>query len=220
LNDAPWSLALDDRMNALIDSGRCGEMILVMPDAFTRYGGSQYIDSSATGRYGEHVARELVAWVDARYRTRADRAHRGIAGKSSGGYGALVHGFLHPEIFGAVACHSGDMYFDYCYRADVPKFCSLVQRVGGIEAWLEAFEAKPQKKHDDLSALNIVAMAAAYSPNPAAPLGIDLPCDLETGAFRPEVWARWLEHDPIQMLERSADALRSLALLYLDCGIQ
>jgi enterochelin esterase family protein len=220
LNDAAWAPPLDERMDALIDSRRCGEMIVVMPDGFTRYGGSQYIDSSATGAYGEHLARELPAWIDARYRTLDDRDHRAVAGKSSGGYGALVHGMSHPDVFGAVACHSGDMVFDYCYRADVPKFCSVVQQAGGLEAWLSAFDAKRQKKHEDTVALNILAMAAAYSPNPATqPFGIDLPCDLETGEFREDVWARWLEHDPIRLLETHQDALRSLRLLYLDCGI-
>jgi enterochelin esterase family protein len=62
-------------------------------------------------------------------------------------------------------------------------------------------------------------MAAAYSPNPDSPaFGIDLPCDLETGAFREDVWKRWLEHDPLRMLESRAAALRSLRLLFLDCG--
>ena len=221
LNDAPWVPSLDQRMDALIASGRSGEMILVMPDAFTRYGGSQYIDSSATGRYGEHLSRELVGWIDGRYRTLASPEHRGVMGKSSGGYGAIVHAMTHPEAFGAVACHSGDMYFDYCYRGDVPKACSIMQQAGGVQAWLEAFEVKPQKKHDDLLTLNILAMAAAYSPNPATPpFGIDLPCDLETGAFREEVWARWLEHDPLRILERRSEALRSKKLVYLDCGTQ
>ena len=221
LNDGAWSPSLDDRMDALIASGRCGELIVVMPDAFTRYGGSQYIDSSATGRYGEHLARELVAWVDARYRTLASREHRGVAGKSSGGYGAIVHGMTHADVFGAVACHSGDMVFDYCYRGDVPRTCSALQQAGGLGPWFEAFEAKIPKKHDDLTVLNILAMAAAYSPNPdAEPLGFDLPWDLASGEFREDVWRRWLEHDPIVMLERHADALRSLRLLYLDCGIR
>jgi enterochelin esterase family protein len=68
-------------------------------------------------------------------------------------------------------------------------------------------------------ALNILGMAAAYSPNPATPpFGVDLPCDLESGAFREDVWRRWLEHDPLVLLETHADALRSLRLLYLDCG--
>jgi len=218
LNDDPWSPPLDERMDTLVAAG-CPEAILVMPDCFTRFGGSQYLDSSATGRYGTHVAEELVAWVDGRFRTLAGRDHRGVAGKSSGGYGALRLGMTRPEVFGAVACHSGDMGFDYCYRGDVPKFCTRVQRAGGIAAWLEAFQAQRQKSPEDLLTLNILAMAAAYSPNPAArPFGVDLPCDLETGEFRDDVWRRWLAHDPLVMLEAHAEALRSLRLLYFDCG--
>ena len=220
LNDSPWSPALDERMDRLVAEG-CGELILVMPDCFTRFGGSQYLNSSATGRYEDHLTGELVPWVDARYRTLSGHEHRGIMGKSSGGYGAIVQAMRHPELFGAVACHSGDMLFDYCYRGDVPRFCSIVQEAGGVLRWLEAFEAKLQKKHDDLLALNIIAMSAAYSPNPASqPFGLDLPCDLETGAFRDDVWRRWLEHDPVTMIEAHAEALRSMKLVYLDCGIR
>lgn len=142
-----------------------------------------------------------------------------MLGKSSGGYGALALGMRHADVFGAVASHSGDLYFEYCYRGDVPKFCVAIQAAGGVQPWLERFERQIQKKHDDFVVLNILAMAAAYSPNPATPpFGIDLPCDVETGAFRDDVWARWLEHDPLRMLDRHADALRSLRLLHLDCG--
>jgi enterochelin esterase family protein len=111
LNDNLWSPALDDRMDGLIGRGACGEMMLVMPDCATRFGGSQYLDSTATGRYEDHVVRELVKLVDGKYRTLAGREHRGIMGKSSGGYGSLVLAMRHPDVFGAVACHSGDMYF-------------------------------------------------------------------------------------------------------------
>ncbi len=219
LNDNPWSPSLEDRMDDLVARRLCGEMILVMPDCFTRFGGSQYLNSTATGRYQDHVIQELVPLIDRKYRTLADRDHRGVMGKSSGGYGALVFGMLHSDTFGALACHSGDLYFDYCYRGDVPKFCSEIQQAGGLEAWLTKFEAKLQKKHEDLLVLNIIGMAAAYSPNPAtAPFGVDLPCDLESGEFREEVWARWLELDPIRMLDRYGEALRSLRLLYMDCG--
>jgi len=218
LNDNPWSPPLDDRMDALIAAG-CGEMILVMPDCFTRYGGSQYLNSSATGRYEDHVVDELVGHVDARYRTLAGRDHRGVMGKSSGGYGAMVLGMRHPDVFGAIACHSGDMYFDFCYRPDLPKFVAEVQRAGGLAMWFERFQAKQQKKHDDFTVLNMLGMAACYSPNPdTKPFGIDFPCDLETGAFRDDVWARWLALDPLTMLDAHADALRSMRLLHVECG--
>ena len=218
LNDNAWNPALDDRMDALIAAG-CGEMILVMPDCLTRYGGSQYLNSSATGRYMDHLIEELVPLVDQRYRTLAGREHRGVAGKSSGGYGALVLGLLHPETFAAVASHSGDLYFEYCYQPDFAKALTQIQKAGGLGPWLEAFEARKQKSHDDMLTLNILGMASSYSPNPQAePFGFEVPFDLETGAFRDEVWQRWLALDPYRLLETRADALRGMKLLYLDCG--
>ncbi len=219
LNDSPWSPPLDERMDHLIDTGACGQTILVMPDCYTRFGGSQYLDSTATGRYETHVIEELVPFIDARFRTLAGRGHRGVVGKSSGGYGALVYGMKHPDVFGAVGCHSGDVGFDYCYRGEVPRIVTVTGAAGGLKAWLERFEAAPHKGRDDFSAFNTLGMAAAYSPNPAAePFGIDLPIDLVTGAWREDVWRRWLEHDPLFMAEKRAEALRSLRLLFLDCG--
>ena len=219
LNDNGWSLALDDRMDRMIARGACGEMILVMPDCFTRFGGSQYRNSTATGRYEDHLIDELVPFVDGRYRTLPDREHRGVAGKSSGGYGAMMLGMRHPDVFGAIVCHSGDMEFDYCYRGDVPKALTHLQNAGGIAAWMQRFESKLQKSHDDFLTLNMLGMAASYSPNPQAkPFGFDFPADLETGAWREEVWRRWLELDPLRAIERHAEALRGMRLLYLDCG--
>ena len=217
LNDAPWSLPLDERLDRLVANG-CGELIVVMPDCFTRFGGSQYINSTATGRYGDHLVDELVPWADATFRTRAERDHRGVAGKSSGGFGAMTLGLTRPDVFGAVACHSGDMCFDYCYRVDVPGTCSILQEAGGTKAFLERFEAKPQKSKADFTALNVLAMAACYSPDPAAELGVALPFDFATGAFRDDVWARWLAFDPLLRMPACEPALHSLHLLYLDVG--
>jgi len=94
-----------------------------------------------------------------------------------------------------------------------------VQNAGGLEAWFRAFEQKVQKKHDDFTVLNVLGMAACYSPNPASsPYGIDFPIDLANGRWHEDVWRRWLEHDPLRLVERFHDALRSLSLVYLDCG--
>jgi len=220
LNDDPWSPPLDERMDALIEKG-CEEMILVMPDCFTRFGGSQYLNSTATGCYQDHIVRELVPWVDRAFRTLASREHRGVAGKSSGGYGALVLGMLHAQTFGAIASHSGDVCFDYCYRPDLPKVCAALQLGGGVERWFASFESKIQKKIDDFHVLNILAMAACYSPNPSTPpFGFDLPIDPVSGRWRADVWDRWLEWDPLTMAERHREALESLQLVYLDCGVR
>ena len=217
LNDNPWSPALDDRMDALIAAG-APETILVMPDCYTRFGGSQYVDSAATGRYETHLLEELVPWADRTWRTLAAREHRGIAGKSSGGFGAMRLGMRRPDVFGALACHSGDMLFEYCYQVDFPGACSVLQQAGGVKRFLEAFEMKPQKGKDDLHTLNIVGMAACYSPESGAELGVGLPFDLATGLPRADVWQRWQAFDPLRLLPAHAEALRSLRLVYLDSG--
>jgi len=92
--------------------------IVVYVDAWTRIGGSQFLDSPATGRYHTYLCDEIVPFVDARYRTLAEAAHRGVAGKSSGGYGAMVTPMLRPELFGALATHAGDALFEVCYAPD------------------------------------------------------------------------------------------------------
>ena len=94
----------------------------------------------------------------------------------------------------------------------------MLQEAGGTKAFLEGFERKHQKGKDDFLTLNIVGMAASYSPDAGAEMGVALPFDLETGAFRDDVWARWLVHDPLLRLPEREAALRSLRLLYMDCG--
>lgn len=218
LNYNPWAPSLPETADALIKSGEAPAFILVMVDGFTKYGGSQFINSSATGQYEDYIVEELAPHVDRTYRTQANRDHRGIVGHSSGGYGALVLGMRHPEVFGGVASHSGDLYFELCYRQDFPKFLNTVARYDGVEALLRAFLDAPKKSGDLLAAINVAAMAMAYSPNPASPYGFDLPFDLHSGELRLDVWQRWLEHDPVALAPRYAEALQSLKVLYFECG--
>jgi hypothetical protein len=220
LNRDGFGEAIDERMDRLIGERRAAPAILVMPDAFTRFGGSQYLNSSATGRYEDHLTRELIPWVDETFRTRPEAAHRGVMGKSSGGYGALVLGMRHPGLFGAVASHSGDAYFEYCYLPDFPKAVNGLRKHGGISGFLKAFERAPKKTHDLVSTLNIVAMAACYSPNPRSPHRFDLPFDIGTGRLDERVWQRWLLCDPIRLVSRHASSLRGMRLVYLDAGLR
>jgi enterochelin esterase-like enzyme len=217
LNERAWGLTLQDRLDRLFAAGM-PPAIVVLPDCWTRFGGSQYVNSTATGAYEDYVTRELVPYVDGSYSTIASRDGRGVFGKSSGGYGALIMGMRHADLFGAVACHSGDMAFDLSLRCDFPRAASAIGRAGGLETWWRSFEARPKKPGPEFETIMTVAMAACYSPNPQAPLGLDLPFDTDTCELRAEVWARWLAADPIQLAERHADDLRSLRLLYLDCG--
>jgi enterochelin esterase family protein len=216
LNWMPWEENIQQRMDRLVAAGLCRPMLLAMPDCFTRYGGSQYIDSPATGRYGDYLL-EVVEHVDANFRTLARREQRAVAGKSSGGFGALTAGMRHPEIFGLVADHSGDKSFEKCYAKDLLALPDLVRRMDVPKVLADP--AAILLRDDDFDTLmDVAAMSACYSPNPASPLGFDWPVDTTTGELLPEVWRRWKAYDPVEVVVPFADALRSLRLLYLDCG--
>ncbi len=212
-----WAPGLAERLDRLIEGG-CPPVIVAFPDCFTRLGGSQYMNSLATGRYEDYLCDELIPFVDGSLPTLPFRDARGVFGKSSGGYGALRLGMRRPDLFSAVACHSGDMAFALCYQIGFAKTAARIAKAGSLEAWLAEFEAGEKKKASDFDAINTVAMASCYSPDPAQPLGTALPFDLESGELLPEVWARWKEHDPVEMVRSHADALRRMRLLFLDCG--
>jgi len=107
------------------------ESIIVMPDCMTRYGGSQYVDSAGTGNYESYITEEIVPCVDAALCTLPERPHRAIAGKSSGGFGALRLAMLRPDLFGAAASHSGDMAFDLCYRPNFAAAARILEKHNG-----------------------------------------------------------------------------------------
>jgi enterochelin esterase family protein len=221
LNDSAWTQPLHRRLDRLIAAGTIQPMIAIMPDCFTLYGGSQYLDSSAHGRYETHLVKELVPWVDRTFRTKPLARHRAVLGKSSGGFGAIVHGLRHPDVFGSLADHSGDSAFEYSYLPDFPSVVRAVSKHGSLLKWWAAFNRAPKKTHDMVEVLNIVAMAAAYSPNPRKPLRVDLPFDLTTGKLDDKVWRRWLAWDPVRMVANVARyraAARRMRLVFVDAG--
>ncbi|MFC1747022.1 alpha/beta hydrolase [Candidatus Neomarinimicrobiota bacterium] len=211
-----WEESLPEQIDDLIVNGDCPPVIVVMPDCFTGLGGSQYVNSTATGAYEDYIVTEIIPLVDRKLRTLAAGNHRGVIGKSSGGYGALRLAMRHPGLFGSVACQSGDMYFEYSYLRDFPVAVNGLNQAGGLAAFLEQF-ARSRKKGALIPTLNIIAMAAAYSPRDSKP---ELPFDLPSGELIPEVWERWLAFDPIRMVDtpEAAAALRDLNLLFIDAG--
>lgn len=220
LNESAWDENIQQRLDRLITTHAIQPMLMVLPDCFTRYGGSQYINSEGTGRYEDHVIDELVPWVDATFRTIPERARRAVMGKSSGGFGAMTLGMRHPETFGALACHSGDMYFELGYGLDFPQFLRAIPKYGGVEKFIRTFREIHPRDAGFRAILNTLGMASCYSPNLASLLGLDLPLDPQTGEWNPEVWARWKAWDPIELIPQYGDALRSLALLYIDAGLR
>ena len=142
LNIDPLGENIESRMNRLISDGKCGPMILVLVDCFTRFGGNQYMNSSATGRYEDYITQEIVPFIDQNYNT----SSRSVMGKSSGGYGSLMLGMRNPEIFQGLVDHSGDAAFEYCYLPDFPKALDAFRAADNSpRKWLQKFWNKPNR---------------------------------------------------------------------------
>ena len=202
-NRSAFRLSTPERIDRLFAEEGCPAAVVVFVDAWTSYGGSQFIDSPGTGRYGEYLCEEVVSFVDARYRTLADAAHRGLTGKSSGGYGAMVVPMLRPDVFGGLATHAGDALFELCYLRDFPEVVRVLRDEydGSFDRFWEDFRSRPAfTKQSDYPLLNTWAMAACYSANEDG--SIDLPFDPATGMLRDDVWQRWLAWDPVRMARR------------------
>ena len=193
--------------------------IVVFVDCWTSLGGSQFLNSPGTGRYLDYLCDEVVAFVDGAYPTLPAREHRGIAGKSSGGYGAMVAPMLRPDVFGSLASHAGDALFEYCYLPDMATATRALRDHydGSYERFFADFATRPaMSKESDGVLLGIWAMAACYSAEPDGT--VTLPFDTATGRLRDQVWARWLALDPVRMAAGHAGELRSLRGIYLDAG--
>jgi Putative esterase len=210
-----------ERVDSMFAARACPDAIVVFVDAWTSRGGSQFINSASTGRYLDYLCDEVVPFVDGRYPTLAARDHRGIAGKSSGGYGAMVVPMLRPDVFGALASHAGDALFECCY---LPAFRDVARVLrdsfeGSYEVFFEQLAAAD---HFDFAKygepFEMYGYASAYSPDLTAPGRALLPFEISTGRLIDDVWALWLEHDPVRMAPHYADALRSMRRIYLDAG--
>ena len=116
-----------EKLDRLIASGRMPPCIVAFPDCFTALGGNQYINSSAIGRYADYLTREILPHLDRNFRTTGSREQRACFGKSSGGYGAMVHGLKYARYWGALGNHSGDAYFDFVYKTEWPKVLKALQ---------------------------------------------------------------------------------------------
>ena len=213
-----------ERLDRLIGTGAMPPVVVAFPDCFTRLGGNQYINSAAMGRWEDFLIDEMLPAVEGRFGC-GGPGRRGLFGKSSGGYGAIVHALRRADTWAAAACHSDDMAFELCYLPDMPDVLRALARnqagggEGTIETWWTKFEAAPKPSDGAMKVVNILAMAAHYDPDPDAFLGLRLPVTADTCEIIPERWANWLAHDPVVKLERQADALRGMKALYVDCGV-
>ncbi|HEY7281032.1 MAG TPA: alpha/beta hydrolase-fold protein [Actinomycetota bacterium] len=218
-NRAAFRRNYPELIDRAMAAGECGPAIVVYVDCWTRLGGSQFLDSPGTGNYHTFLCDEVVPWVDERYRTLAAPGHRGIQGKSSGGYGAMVTPLLRPDLFGGLASHAGDSLFETCYQ---PEFREAARALrdhyhGSYEEFWTDFRSRPpMSREGDGVLMNDWCMAACYSTDPDGI--VRLPFDTATGELVPEVWERWLAWDPVRMITERADAARSWKAVYIDAG--
>ena len=217
-NRSPYSSTFIEDLDRLIVAGDCRPVVIPMPDCWTAYGGSQFLDSAGTGEYMTYLCDELVPFVDERFNTIAERDSRAIQGKSSGGYGALVLPMLRPELWGGLGDVSGDSAFEYCYLEDFPRAWAVLRDHDSIDEFWAWMLEQAHPSEQTFAAVNAIAMAACYSPGPEGEP--ELPFDLGDCSLREDVWERWLAWDPVRMMPSHIDDLRSMRAISLECGLQ
>jgi enterochelin esterase-like enzyme len=185
------------------------EMIVVLPDSKTAHNGSMYSSSVTTGDFERFVAHDLVAYVDAHYRTIPERASRGLVGHSMGGYGATRIGMKHADVFGSLYVMSPCCLAP---RAAGAPSADLEKAVAGMKSPADG-EGLPFFTRAQL------ATAAAWSPDPKnPPLYLDLPT--KEGAPQADVLAKWAANAPLAFLDQYVLNLRQYRAIALDVGDQ
>jgi enterochelin esterase-like enzyme len=219
-NHVPFEPSMLERLDAMFADGDCPPALVVFVDAWTSYGGSQFINSTSIGPYMDYLCDEVVPFVDERYPALPGREHRGLTGKSSGGYGAMVVPMLRPDVFGALASHAGDALFECCYLPNFPQIARKLRDdfEGSWDVVWERIRAADHFDFDRFENADMYGYAAAYSPDPQQPGKALMPFELTTGRLIDDVWAQWLDWDPVRMAPRHADALRSMRRIHVESG--
>jgi len=205
-NVTPFATSYPEEVEALQP-----EAVVVLVDGWTSVGGSQWVDSAGIGRYGTYLCEEVVPFVDERFPTLAEPGRRALQGKSSGGYGALVTGLARPDLFSWVAAHAPDALFDVTTaRGFAPAARALRTRYeGSPERFWESFGGL--QSADDALLVELLSSALAYSDG-------ELPFTVSDATVVPDVWARWLERDPVRLVSEQWEAACELGGVWLDAG--
>jgi len=190
-----------------------GEMILVLPDAFTVYSGSMYSSSPTTGDWEAYVSQDLVAYIDGHYRTIPNRESRGLAGHSMGGYGTMRIGMKHPETFASLYSMSA-----CCLMNDPARGGDAVLRAARERESAAGGERPPGRAGPGAGFANALsAQAAAWAPNPKnPPQYFDLP--FADGELQPLIAAKWLANSPLVMVDQYVPSLKRYRAIAIDVG--
>jgi hypothetical protein len=208
-----------ERLDRRFAGGEVPPAVVVFADAWTSLGGAQFINSAGVGRYSDYLCDEIVPFIEGRYPVRSGAGGRGVAGHSSGGYGAAVNAMLRPDVFGAFSSRAGDTLFEVSMQPDFPRAAKLLRDGfnGSIERFVEAFDARESFDYGRFgTVLTLYAAAAAYSPGPDG--RPQLPFDLRSGRTLPDVFERWLAWDPVRLAAAHAEALGGMRRIHLEAG--
>jgi len=198
-------------MKSWLENDRVKEMILVMPNSHNRFQGSMYVNSVATGNWGDYIAEDLVDYIDSNYRTLPQRESRAVIGHSMGGYGGMILGLDYPDVFGCIGSMAGVL--------------DLTQYPGSI-SWAYAQGAKLSKLSDfNSQSFDVqisIAWSAALAPNPDnPPFYADFPWtrdDANKLVKNEAVWEKFMAYDVLTRLASSTEYLRRLRAIYIDSG--
>jgi len=192
------------------------EMIVVLPDSKTVYGGSMYSSSVTTGDFEQYVAQDVVAYIDAHYRTIPSRTSRGLVGHSMGGYGAARIGMKHPDVFSSLYIMSPCCLSPMGSR---PANSAMEKAMASAQRELESVKTPADAAGLSFFARAQLASAAAWSPDPKnPPLYLDLP--RKNGEAQPDVIAKWTANAPLAFVDQYIDNLRQYHAIAMDVGDQ
>lgn len=214
----PLTEGLEDILARLYSKEMLKGSVVAIPDCFTKFGGNQYINSSAVGMYENFLTQELIPQIRDKYNT----GPTGLFGKGSGGFGAYTVAVRNPGIVNGFASHSMDAGFEFSYLPEFPLAMEEFRRVGSPKIWLDRYYRSFNRiSTRQIRTLGVIAYSAFYSPDQSSQeMGIDFPFDWVTGKFRDDVWSRWLAWDPARNIVKFSRQLDMLRTIYLDVGVQ
>ena len=204
-------------LDQAVEKGEAPRAVYVFVDAMTSWGGSQFINSSGTGRYEDYIVKELAGAVAAIPGVSNDSDHWCVTGGSSGGYGALHLSSAYPERFGLAAAVAPDSFFEVSLLTEFLTALPTLKKLGGVAGVKKELNAgRFMKRREAHAVLNAICMGLCYAPDGAG--GFELPVDRENGRVLPEIFSKYRKRDPIEFLADRAHGVSKLKSIYLDVG--
>jgi S-formylglutathione hydrolase FrmB len=194
-NVEPFQVSYPERIAELAP-----DAVVVLVVGWTDGGGGQWI-----GELGDYLRNDVVPFVDGRYPT---TGLRGLQGKSSGGYGSIVHALERLDLFHAFAAHAPDALFEVTLAHGFPEAARTLREHGSLEAFWASFDGL--RSRGDALLVELTSAARAFGDG-------TLPFDA-LGRVDEDAFARWLAHDPVRLVPTHAAAVAGLRGAWLDAG--